>query len=352
MSKPWLLLSDLHCHQWSAFSTTLPDGMNSRLAMIIAEIERAAQELKAAGGDLIVLAGDLFHTRGSIAPEVFNPVYETFRRLCEDDFGILAIPGNHDLAGKETTELGNAMQSLGALDCFTVITEPRLLPGIGLAFIPWCSSYADLRKKADALATSYDVRDVDLIIHAGVNGVLMGMPDHGLDSAEVASWGYRRVFCGHYHNHKVMEDGKVVSIGALTHQTWSDVGTKAGFLLVTDESVAYRATQAPAFVDIDADTEEEDIPLLVDGNFVRIRGLKLTDLEVNQMRAEFERLGAKGIVFQTAKVSVSARTGSATPVKARTLTDSVMAYVDKEVSDHKHAVAKACEDILAAVTSA
>ncbi len=367
MSKPWLLLSDIHAHNWSAFSTTLPNGLNSRLDWIIREIERAAAELKAAGGDTIVIAGDLFHTRGSIDPTTFNPIYEVFRKLCEQGFTIYAIPGNHDLAGRETTELGNAMQSLGALPCFSVITEPT---NCALAdpdktpddevtpiavLIPWRSSYKELAREARKIADDLgpeEAAEIDLVIHGGVNGVLLGMPDHGLDSAEVASWGFKRVFAGHYHNFKSMEGGKVVSIGALTHQTWSDVNTKAGFLLVTDTSVAYRATQAPAFVDIDADTEADDIPLLVDGNFVRIRDLSLTDLEINQMRAEFERLGAKGIVFQVAKQTVSARTGAAPSAKAMSLRESLTKYIDDTVADHKTEVSRACEDILAKVTTA
>ena len=49
---------------------------------------------------------------------------------------------------------------------------------------------------------------------------------------DLAKLGFRRVFAGHYHHHCSFEDGKVWSIGATTHQTASDIGTKAGFLLV------------------------------------------------------------------------------------------------------------------------
>src|SRR5260370_22414971 len=72
----------------------------------------------------IIIAGDLFHTRGQMDPEVFNPVHDRICKLLGDGFRFVAIPGNHDLKSKETTELGNAMQSLGKLPNFNVVTNP------------------------------------------------------------------------------------------------------------------------------------------------------------------------------------------------------------------------------------
>ena len=51
MTVPYLIVSDLHCHAWNAFSTTNANGLNSRLAIIIEELLRAAEKLKALGGD-------------------------------------------------------------------------------------------------------------------------------------------------------------------------------------------------------------------------------------------------------------------------------------------------------------
>ncbi len=55
-------------------------------------MKRAAAEVRAAGGDTLVFAGDLFHTRGSLDPEVFNPVIETIKGLTWDGYRIVAIP--------------------------------------------------------------------------------------------------------------------------------------------------------------------------------------------------------------------------------------------------------------------
>src|SRR3954470_18937004 len=106
-NHPYLLVSDLHCHSWSAFATRDADGVNSRLRIILKELERAAHVLKQARGSTIIIAGDLFHVRGQIDPEVFNPVYATIQRLAKGGFEFFAIPGNHDLKSKDTSMLGN-----------------------------------------------------------------------------------------------------------------------------------------------------------------------------------------------------------------------------------------------------
>ena len=351
MSKPYLLVSDLHCHAWSAFAKTDASGINSRLLTILNELERAAAELKRLGGDTIVIAGDIFHERGKLAPSVFNPTVNMFRRILGYGFRIIAIPGNHDLEGKETTTLGNAIQSLDALDGFTVVTTPWVDLSLNLAMIPWRSSYDDLRQDAKDLHGSLPFPgDIDLVIHAGINGVVMGMPDHALDAKEIAGWGYNRVFAGHYHNFKEMEGGDVVSIGATTHQQWGDLGTKAGFIIVYEDKINHYASHAPNFIEITADTEEDDIPLLVDGNYVRIRGMKLTDVEIVKFRAELERMGALGASFQVTRNVTTARAGSVA-AKGLTLDQSVDKYIDDQALPNAALIKSMAADVLATVRS-
>lgn len=350
MIHPYALLSDQHAHNWSVFATTGSDGVNSRLRKLCNEMERAATELKAAGGSLMVFAGDLFHERGKIDPEVFNPVHDTIAEILNGGVEIIAIPGNHDLKGRETTKLGNAMQSLGKLPGFRVITAPAkvTVAGCDLLLVPWMSSTFVLK----ALLDSNLVADsnTDLILHAGIDGVLPGMPDHGLSSAYLAGLGFRRVFAGHYHHHKVMENGKVVSIGAMEHQTWRDVGSKAGFLLVYPDRIDYRASHSPEFVEITGDTKEEDIPLLVDGNYVRIRGRKITNAEVDVLRGSLRDMGAVGTTIEVLPEEIAPRTGS---VKASTISleSSVDSYVDSLSLPTADQVKSLANDILTGVKS-
>ncbi len=326
MIPPYALLADIHAHDWNQFSHIQSNGINSRLGIILDEIVRAAEELKKAGGDRLYIAGDLVHTRGSMNPEVFNPLHRTIKQIAESGVKIFMIPGNHDLKGKDTTELGNAIQTLGEIEGVTVITEQTVLPE-NIIMIPWFGTKDALR--ADIKRIPLTGRDkIDLIIHVGIDGVLDGVPPSGLNSAEVASWGFKRVFAGDYHAHKEMEGGKVWSIGATTHQKWNDINTKAGFLLVHPDKVEFHASHAPSFIELTDDDDPDDYPLIVDQNYVRIRGFKMTDAEINEMRTLLFDMGAKGVTFNVERSVVTARAGSGA-TKSLTLDESVHGYIEK-----------------------
>jgi DNA repair exonuclease SbcCD nuclease subunit len=335
---PYLVLSDIHAHAWSNYATKLPDGMNSRLKITLDEIERAAVELQSLGGDTMYIAGDFVHTRGSMDPEVFNPLHKTISDIAQDIF-IRGIPGNHDLKDRDTTELGNAVQTLNEIQNVQIVTNRTgmLFPDHSVLMVPWHGSKDALRATIKELHDAHGgpaagpvaMGNFDLIIHVGIDGVLAGVPDHGLSPAEVAGWGFRRVFAGDYHNHKEMEGGRVYSIGATTHQQWGDIDTKAGFLLVYEDRVEYRASHAPSFVEVTGDDDPDDIPSIVDGNYVRIRGMKLTDAEINKFRKELEEMGARAVTFQVTRETVSAR-GPSVVSKGTTLDQSVDTFIDQK----------------------
>jgi DNA repair exonuclease SbcCD nuclease subunit len=345
--KPYLVVSDIHAHDWSQFSGVNADGVNTRLQIILDEMLRAATELKKAGGDLMVMAGDLFHQRGVIKPEVFNPTVAMIRQIIKMGISIVALPGNHDLASKETTELGNAFQSLAESGGFYIANSPETytIRDARLAIVPWVSSVKELKETLEALPEK-ERAECDLFIHAGIDGVLSGVPAHGLTAEYLAELGFKRVFAGHYHHHVAFGGGEVYSIGALTHQTYSDIGTRAGFLLVDDENVRYCASHAPEFVEVTGDTPEEEVSLLVEGNYVRVRGMKLTDREIGEMRKVLHELGARGVSFNVERVTVAAREEGAIASSTTTLEMSVKAFVDTMTDERKERINERAQAIL------
>jgi len=344
MSKPnYGIVSDVHLHNWSAFSSVLPSGENERLRIILDELSHAVDTMVSAGCKRMYIAGDLFHVRGKITPSVMNPTLRMFEQLIKK-IDIRIIPGNHDLESDESCELTNATQALSALGC-VVATEPMYFTDDDVLMIPWEPSLAKLKKTMKELHTKYEPNAV--IIHAPLNGVIPGIPDHGLESKELGGIGYKKVFCGHYHNRTDFGNG-VWSCGALTHQTWNDVNTNAGFLIVSGDDVEAYDGYAPRFVDYSESMSDAEAKLHCAGNYVRVKLGEATEKDIQIIRelvkSEYD---AKAVMVHAQPMrTTSARTSS---VKSgASLEVSVHDYVaGSETTVDKALLNKECIEIMA-----
>jgi DNA repair exonuclease SbcCD nuclease subunit len=346
--KPYGLISDTHNHLWSAFSTTLPSGVNSRLQMILDDTKRCAAEVKKAGGDTMYHGGDLFHVRGSIAPSVLNPTQDCYEEIIKSGINIVINAGNHDLEGKEALRVSSAVTAMERIGC-KVINRPSYGATDDMAIIPWIPNMGDLRVAIEAIDPA-DRPSCDLLLHAPIDGFMPGLPNHGLSDTYLALLGFRRVFSGHYHHHKDFGNG-VYSIGALTHQTWGDINTKAGFLIVSDDGVKHYASHAPSFIEIDGLTDPSDIPLLVDGNYTRVKITSAKSSDVETMRQFLLDSGAKGVLVQAQpKPATTARTGTTLKAGA-TLDESVGDFIASKTYNNKPALTALCQDILTTARS-
>lgn len=372
MSKPWGLMADLHLHPWSAFAETGADGVNSRLRGLFKEIHRCARIVRDAGGDTVVMAGDVFHVRGSVAPVVLNSMIHMLRDM-NLAYGtkFVIIAGNHDLEGRESTRLGSAVT---ALECGYVTTLSEQTVADGKLYVPWIENIEALKKALtearDTLVANGDrIAERDLILHAPIDGVIPGLPDHGLTPQFLCDLGFRRVFSGHYHNHKQMHPGvamgdpsvdprffgEVWSIGALAHHTWSDVGSKAGFLIVSDTEVKWMDSHLPKFVDLRElamSESPEEMLELVSGNYVRVRVEASKVKEIDAARAELKAMGAAGVLVQPEPKPEAGETRESTLKAGASLEVSVTDFVDsiKECPDAA-AVKRAALEVLSTVST-
>lgn len=344
--KPYGLIADLHLHNWQAFSTTLEDGINSRLHALHKEICRCAEEVGRAGGNRIYIAGDVFHVRGSIAPTVLNPTLDTFKRLIEGGWEFIILPGNHDLEGKHATRLGSAVTALEGVGC--VITNEPAREG-GVVLLPWREKIADLKQEMESIDAAARGK-YDLLLHAPIDGTLTGIPAHGLDPAYLAGLGYKRVFAGHYHHHKDFGNG-VYSIGALSHHTWSDVGSKAGFLVVSESEVKWFKAHTPEFVDLSVAKDETEAEILAEGNFVRARINDGSMKAVESIKEWMNEAGAKGIVVQVVKEPTKAREGGVVhSVRAgASIEASISEYIKGQGFANAEELQIECQKVLAEV---
>lgn len=339
------LMSDQHLHGWSAFATMVEHPIcgliNSRLAILLDEMERCAIETSKVGSNVIYHGGDVFHVRGKIAPSVLNPTKVMMQHIY-DTYGVSFVlnAGNHDMEYQSSSSVGNAIEAL-ACDHVEVVSEAWSKDEV--IVIPWIEKVADLKALLDTVNDGGN-NAIDLILHAPVDGVIMGVPDHGLSPDYLAGLGFRNVFVGHYHDHKDFGNG-VYSIGALAHHTWSDVNTKAGFLIVEDDKVTRFDSHAPAFVEVYADDSQEDIPLIVDGNYVRARIENAKTSEVEELRDFLLKSGAKGVIIQQTKSS-SPDERAAAPSKGVTVESSIHDYITEQKMVRPAEVQRLCENIL------
>jgi len=353
MEKPFGIISDTHHHNWSAFATVGPDGVNSRLREILDETLRCAEQVAAAGGDTIYHGGDLFHVRGSIAPSVLNPTLDTYRHIIKNGMRIVINAGNHDLEGKDAARMSSAITALEDVGCI-VVNQPKYGSFDRMVVIPWIANIEALKKAIEHVDPA-DRPNTDLLLHAPVDGVIPGLPDHGLTGTYLASLGFRRVFTGHYHHHKEVEPGQVWSIGNLTPQTWSDVGTKAGFLVCTDRDVKWFKSHAPGFVEVDGATDPDEIPLIVDGNYVRVKTTSTKVSEHEALRQFLTDSGARGVTIVPVKdpsAAPVARSGGSILKAGATLDQSIGDFIAAKGFARAPDLSKVCQDILTTVRSA
>lgn len=343
--------SDVHLHKWSAFSKPLPSKVNSRLQIILDELIRVAETIVKAGGDRLVITGDLFHVRGSISPSVLNPAIETFQKLHTVGINrITILAGNHDLESKDSSRLTNANVSLSSMPFVHVVSESEYEEKNNALYIPWIDNCDDLMTEIKDWLTEIVPADkhaeTDLFIHAPMDDVLPNMPGHGLNPSDLKALGLNRVFCGHYHNHKEVK-GNVFSVGALTHQTWGDVNSKAGFMIISGDEICHHPSSAPSFVDYDEKIDPREAPDLFKGNYVRVKLTEADPSEIAEIRDYLmNECNALDCIIQAQpKSKVVGRT--TTVSKSATLRGSVGSFIDAKVMTvEKSDVLSECEDIL------
>lgn len=359
MLQPFGVISDTHNHNWSAFATVDPaNNVNSRLSTTLYETYRCAMEVKSAGGKRLYHCGDLFHVRGSVAPSVLNPTLDVYKSISAF-VEIRILAGNHDLEFRESNRNGSAVTALEGAGC-KIVNETTLFEDDRVAMIPWQQNVQDLEAEIKRvislisatpspapLRSMESVSDWTLMIHAPVDGVIKGLPPHGLTDVRLASFGFKRVFSGHYHHHKDFGNN-VYSVGALTHNTWSDVGSKAGFLLADDSGVKWFQTHAPHFVEIDGSMDETEATLAADGNYVRCTMTSDKSADVEQMREFLEKSGAKGINILYQKKVIEVERESTSSVSAgASIETSIADYVGKYKTTRPAELSALCQSILA-----
>lgn len=321
------LASDQHYNNWSQFGRTIGQDLNSRLKIQLDTTLEAARAMKAAGCEYMFCGGDTFHVRGVLLPSVLNYVTETYKTIIEEiGLKVVMIAGNHDLETNSSVYSSNASSCLAGIGVHIVCGKPESVKvgNTTVHLVSWRDSYTELLVDLKEVREKAGDGIHDCIIHAGINDAIPTMPNTGIDAADLQALGFRNVYAGHYHNHKEVAKG-VISIGALNHQQWSDIGSLAGFMIVNEDGTyTHTETSSPKFVSLEGSVTEEDLK----GNYVRYRAEVSSDEDAESIKAELDTFGAAGVVTQFVRKRALAVAGSSTEETRRidSLGESIGAY--------------------------
>lgn len=196
-------LADLHLG-FRQYHRLTPTGINQREADVAHAFRRAVDRIIALHPDLVLVAGDVFHTVRPMNPAIIH-AFEQFARLVRalPDADIVVIAGNHDRP--RATETGCILRLFSRIGVHVVDNEPRRLPLRGDVSV---FAVPDLTGPLPEFTPDRAARYNVLLLHGEIEGVL---PDYGQrpdraameisrESLGAEQWSY--VALGHYHVHR------------------------------------------------------------------------------------------------------------------------------------------------------
>jgi DNA repair protein SbcD/Mre11 len=256
-------LADLHLG-FRQYHRLTPTGINQREADVAHAFRRAVDRAIALAPDIIVIAGDVFHTVRPMNPAIID-AFSQFVRLTAalPDTIVVMVAGNHDRP--RATETGCILKLFGKLGVHVVVDEPRRIsfPERDLSIL----AVPDHTGPRPDLAPDSSARHNVLVMHGEVEGVL---PHGGGDRAAMeiprsalaaSRWSY--IALGHYHVHQRIEDNAYYS-GSLEYTStdpWGELEQEAqlripgkGFIeydLETAEHTFHHIPASRALVSLD-----------------------------------------------------------------------------------------------------
>jgi exonuclease SbcD len=273
-----LHLSDLHLG-FRQFQRTTPTGINQREWDVAQSFTRAIDRVIALRPDLLLIAGDVFHTVRPTNPAILH-AFAQFSRLMRElpDAIVVVVAGNHDMP--RSSETLCILRLFAPLGIHVVDSEPRRLsfPDRGLSIL----AVPDLPPGTVTLEPDPSARLNLLVMHGEVEGAMPAFAEHTdraalrIPAAELSSPAWSYVALGDYHVYKKVGP-KAFYSGALDYTSTN----------VWGEIEEQRAHKLPGkgMIERDLETGKQTFhPLPVTREFLDLppiagRGLSAADLD-------------------------------------------------------------------------
>lgn len=197
-------VADLHLGRRQYYRQT-PQGINQREADVALAFRRAIDDVIAAGPDVVVVAGDVFHSVRPPNPAILD-AFNQFRRLRQSlpMAPVVIIAGDHDTP--RSVETGTILKLFEAIPGLQVVVhEAKRLAfdaqDLSMLCVPWAAFGAENRP---ALEPDPRAKRNVLVMHGEMAGLpreydpaAYGTPTLEPSELHAERWNY--VALGHYH---------------------------------------------------------------------------------------------------------------------------------------------------------
>ncbi|MEP6690145.1 MAG: DNA repair exonuclease [Gemmatimonadaceae bacterium] len=273
-------LADLHLG-YRQYHRQTPNGINQREADVAQAFRRAIDRVIDIRPDLVVIAGDVFHTVRPMNPAIID-AFSQFARLTQSlpDATVVMIAGNHDRP--RSTETGCILKLFSRLSerVHVVVDEPKRLsfPERNLSILAVPDMSAPYPAFDPDPAFGHNV----LVFHGEIEGTFpehLKWPDRAtveisLDELAPERWSY--VALGHYHVHHQVAPNAFYP-GAIEYtstNTWAELDEEGERKLPGKGFIEYDLeTAAVRFHHIESSRPLVDLPLL------SARGMSAAELD-------------------------------------------------------------------------
>ena len=194
-------LADLHLG-FRQYHRLTPEGINQREADVALAFRRAIEQVIALRPDVVLIAGDVFHSVRPMNPAIIDAFTELQRlRSALPNAPVVMVAGNHDRP--RASETGCILRLFSRIGVSVVVDRPEALSFPDLDLNVLAVPNMPLGTALPDLAPDPGARYNVLLMHKGLEGALpahlAGPEPLPLSAIDPPRWTY--VALGHYHVH-------------------------------------------------------------------------------------------------------------------------------------------------------
>jgi DNA repair exonuclease SbcCD nuclease subunit len=262
-----LILSDTHAHAWPRFSTTLPNGRNSRFQDLLNVLEQVEGYVMEHEPDDLLLLGDLTHRRNAVQFSIYVSLMAWFHKIQSYGVKITALVGNHDIE----SEGHHALEPLRYMG-IDVIEQPtwQFFNDRPCLFVPYLQHdmVKAIRDAPSLFNAPPNNEEATAFLHYAFDGKVLSnefaVPS-SLKKSEMDD--FKQIVLGHIHAPSHEDGGRIRYVGAPLHFDFGDSGDRYANLWHDDGMWERLNLSAPRFVT----TTYPRLPIMpLEGGFLRV----------------------------------------------------------------------------------